>query len=188
MRISDWRGVTASIPPWSWQRFEYCNFDTCKLLLVTIGLFIFRAQSCSWDSSLSTRIKDAGIAIRHSRGRILFSTAGSRNGLEGVGSQDIHTQKQVVPEKMRLFCYRKIYWGRQTGSEDRPGSVGIDNDAHWSCKRTVTEDFCLKGVNIDPNIIKIRVSTFWMSGKSTDSRRRPTQPSRAVSFKPITAP
>ena len=31
----------------------------------------------------STRIKDAGIALRHSRGRILFYTAGSRNGLEG---------------------------------------------------------------------------------------------------------
>ena len=33
----------------------------------------------------STRIKDAGIAIRHSRGRIFFYTAGSGNGLEGVG-------------------------------------------------------------------------------------------------------
>ena len=32
----------------------------------------------------STRIKDAGIAIRHSRGRILFYTAGSRNELDGV--------------------------------------------------------------------------------------------------------
>ena len=38
-----------------------------------------------------------------------------------------------------------------------------------------------------PEITKIRVSTFWMSGKSTDSRRRPTQPSRPVSFKSITA-
>ena len=32
----------------------------------------------------STRIKDAGIAVRHSQGRILFYTAGSRNGLEGL--------------------------------------------------------------------------------------------------------
>ena len=32
----------------------------------------------------STRIKDAGIAIRHSRGMILCYTAGSRNGLEGL--------------------------------------------------------------------------------------------------------
>ena len=33
---------------------------------------------------LSTRIKDAGTAIRHSGERILFYTAGSRNGLKGV--------------------------------------------------------------------------------------------------------
>ena len=33
---------------------------------------------------MSTRIKDAGIAICHSRGGILFYTAGSRNGLERV--------------------------------------------------------------------------------------------------------
>ena len=32
----------------------------------------------------STRIKDAGIAIRHSRGYTFFYTAGSGNGLEGV--------------------------------------------------------------------------------------------------------
>ena len=34
---------------------------------------------------LPTRIKDAGIGIRHSQGRILFYTSGSRNGLEAVG-------------------------------------------------------------------------------------------------------
>ena len=38
---------------------------------------------------LSTRIKDAGIAIRHSRGRILFYTAGSRNGLEGLDGNGV---------------------------------------------------------------------------------------------------
>ena len=38
------------------------------------------------SSAFSTRIKAAGIAIRHSRGRILFHTAVSRNGLEGVAS------------------------------------------------------------------------------------------------------
>ena len=39
-------------------------------------------QRCPHFTRLSTRIKDAGIAIRHLRGRILFYTAGSRNGLE----------------------------------------------------------------------------------------------------------
>ena len=33
-----------------------------------------------------------------------------------------------------------------------------------------------------PEITKIRVSTFWRSGNLMDSRRRPTQPSRPVSF------
>ena len=36
------------------------------------------------DFPSSTRIKDAGMAIRHLRGRILFYTAGSRNALEGM--------------------------------------------------------------------------------------------------------
>ena len=35
-----------------------------------------------FDLMFSTRMKDAGIAIRHSRGWILFYTAGSRKGLE----------------------------------------------------------------------------------------------------------
>ena len=41
------------------------------------------ARTCPGAFGLSTRIKDAGIAIRHSQGRILFYTAGSGNGLEG---------------------------------------------------------------------------------------------------------
>ena len=43
----------------------------------------------------STRIKDVGIGIRHSRGRILFYTAGSRNGLEGIGGRG-HTYKIIL--------------------------------------------------------------------------------------------
>ena len=58
---------------------------------------------------LSTRIKDAGIAIRHSRGRILFYTAGSRNGLERVVGDGPGHKKEVVPKKNILFCYGKIY-------------------------------------------------------------------------------
>ena len=60
-------------------------------------------------SQLSTRIKDAGIAIRHSRGGILFYTAGSRNGLEGVVGEGPGHKKEVVPKKDRVFCYGKIY-------------------------------------------------------------------------------
>ena len=44
---------------------------------------------------MSTRIKDAGIAIRHLRGRILFYTAGSRNGLERVDGKGPHLKKKL---------------------------------------------------------------------------------------------
>ena len=92
--------------------------------------------------TLSTCIKDAGIAIRHSRGGILFYAAGSRNGFQGM-------EKGVSPHKIKiknhikktLFCYRKIYWGRQTRWRTRAGSAGSDNSASWSCKRRVTSNF-----------------------------------------------
>ena len=44
----------------------------------------------------SARIKDAGIAIRHSRGRIFFYTAGSGNGLERVVGGGPGHKKEVV--------------------------------------------------------------------------------------------
>ena len=51
-----------------------------------------------------TRIKDAGIAIRHSRGRILFYTAGSRNGLEGVAGRG---SKKLTLRKTHFFVTEK---------------------------------------------------------------------------------
>ena len=44
----------------------------------------------------STRIKDAGIAIRHPRRRILFCTAESRNGLEGVAGGGYPFDKNII--------------------------------------------------------------------------------------------
>ena len=55
----------------------------------------------------STRIKDAGITICHSRGRILFYTTGSRKGLERVDSGGRGHKKEVVPKRETCFCYRK---------------------------------------------------------------------------------
>ena len=45
-----------------------------------------------------TYIEDAGIAIRHSRGMILFYTAGSGDGLEGMttGAQTRCTQGEYT--------------------------------------------------------------------------------------------
>ena len=62
-------------------------------------LRLAKDQSC-----FSTRIKDAGIAIRHSRGYTFFYTAGSRNGFEGFDNRGTDTQKEVDPEKNTLFC------------------------------------------------------------------------------------
>ena len=97
---------------------------------------------------LSTRIKDAGITICHSRGRILFYTAGSRHGFEGMDTVCWHTKKVCIrtqqhfhPIKHILFSYRKIYWGRQTGWKTRPGSAGNANEAQTLCKRRVTAKF-----------------------------------------------
>ena len=53
---------------------------------------------------LSTRIKDAGIAIRHSRGGILFYTAGSRNGLKGVDIGGHQTQKAKLSSRDQVGC------------------------------------------------------------------------------------
>ena len=49
-------------------------------------VFPEKRQTCGFElaSGYSTRIKDAGIAIRHSRGRVFFYIAGSRNESEGV--------------------------------------------------------------------------------------------------------
>ena len=58
---------------------------------------------------LSTRIKDAGIAIRHSRERILFYTAGSRNGLERVARGGYaHTKRSCTQEKDTFLWWKNM--------------------------------------------------------------------------------
>ena len=53
----------------------------------------------------STRIKDAGVAIRHSRERILFYTAGSRNEFVRCG----HTHKRKLYLRKRHFFLIEKY-------------------------------------------------------------------------------
>ena len=62
------------------------NWGGPKLRGVNTMTEVVLYRESSVQASSSTRIKDAGIAIRHSRGGILFYTAGSGNGLEGVDS------------------------------------------------------------------------------------------------------
>ena len=77
--------------------------------------------------AFSTRIKDAVIAIRHSR-RILFYTAGSRNGLEGMdavcpqGSRrwpETH-EKKLYPRKRHFFVMEKYIEDVKQEEKDVP--------------------------------------------------------------------
>ena len=72
--------------------------------------------------TLSTRIKDAGIAIRHSHGRILFHTAGSRNGVERVGGDGPRHKKEVVPKKKKrhIFVMEKYIEDAKQEEKDVP--------------------------------------------------------------------
>ena len=81
---------------------------------------------------LSTRIRNAA-AICHSQG---FYTAGSRNGLEGV-----HTQEEVVPIRLRkdIFLFWKSRLGRSNGVKGPSRSSGINNESNSSCTQRVTE-------------------------------------------------
>ena len=56
---------------------------------------------------MSTRIKDAGIAIRHSRGYTFFYTAGSRKGLERVDNRGAPTQKKMYVTTESVFVIEK---------------------------------------------------------------------------------
>ena len=57
---------------------------------------------CQYTGKLSIY---AGIAIRHLQGRILFYTAGSRNGLERAAGHGAKHKKEVVPKKKILYFF-----------------------------------------------------------------------------------
>ena len=61
--------------------------------------------------------------------------------IAGVEAVCRHTKKNVDPIKKILFCYRKVYWGRQTKGKTRRAFAGSENEAHLSYKRRVTANF-----------------------------------------------
>ena len=70
--------------------------------------------------AFSTRIKDAGIAVRHSRGRILFYTAGSGDGLEGVAR---HGYTKLTLKNRHFFVIEKYIEGVKQKEKDVPDLV-----------------------------------------------------------------
>ena len=119
----------------------------------------------------SSRVKDAGITIRHSRARILFHTAGSRNESEGVDVAGTQTQKEVGPKKNTFFVLEKYVEDVKQEEKDPPDLVEPIMRPTDPVKEELRR-ILFKMVQFRPKIIKIRVSTFWMSGKIPDSRRR----------------
>ena len=103
----------------------------------------------------STCVKGAGVAIPHSRKRILFYIAGSRNGLEGVASGGIRThEKKSNLRKIYLF----VCWGRQTGSKNIPDVIVESIMKSPGPLKEETRRILSKIYQFQAKITKIRVS------------------------------
>ena len=117
----------------------------------------------------STRIKDAGIAIRHSRGRILFYTAGSRNGLErvvgdgprGWTSGDADTKRKLTLRKIHFFVMEKYIEDVRQKEKDVPDLLESIMRPTWLVNEELRPNL-MKMTQFRPKIQKIKVSTFWI--------------------------
>ena len=100
-------------------------------------------------------------------------TAGTRNGLEGVVGGGLAHKKEVVPKKKTLFyvLVEKYIEDVKEEEKDVPDHVESIIRPTDPVKEELRRIF-FKMSQYRPKIIKIRVSTFWMSGKIPDSRRR----------------
>ena len=142
---------------------------TCFAFAHSFGTskFIHPHQRCGYSDSPFAR-KDTFPYCR-----VYFSILqGLEMSWRGLAAGWRWHKKEVVPKKKQLFCYRKIYWGRQTGGKRRPGSAGSDNEAHLSCKRRVTANFVqIESIWVQNH--KNQGFNFLDSGNPKFSRRRP---------------
>ena len=117
----------------------------------------FELVSIKLDFELcSTRIKDAGIAIRHSRGRILFYTTGSRNGLERVVGDGPGHRKEVVPKKNTCFVVEKYIEDVKQEEKDVPDLLEAIMRPTCLVKEELRQ-ILFKMSQFRPEITKIRV-------------------------------
>ena len=108
--------------------------------------------------SCSTRIKDAGIAIRHSRGYTLFYTAGSGNGLEEV---DTVCPGKLTPRKRHFFVIEKYIEDARQEEKDVPDLLESMIQPPGLVKEEL-RPILFKMNKFEPEIPKIKVSTFWI--------------------------
>ena len=110
---------------------------------------------------LSTRIKDAGIAIRHSQERILFYTAGSRNGFQGMEAVCRHTKKHKTISKRHFFVTEKSFEDARQDEKHVPDLLESIIQPPGLVKEEL-RPILFKMTQIRSKIKKIRVSTFWI--------------------------
>ena len=106
----------------------------------------------------STRIKDTGIAIHHSQGKILFYTARSRNEFEGVGA--VCTRK-LYPRKRYFFLIEKYNEDARQDEKRVPDlleSIMRPTDPVKDELRPILS----KMSQFESKIKKMKVSTFWI--------------------------
>ena len=106
--------------------------------------------------------------IRHSRGRILFYTAGSRHGLEGVAG---HGSKKLTLRKKCVFVIEEYIEDVKQEEND------VSNLVESIIRPTdpVKEELRRILMQMSPfrsKIEEFKVCIFQMTGKIPDSRRR----------------
>ena len=105
--------------------------------------------------------------------------------MEGVGGSGTHThKKKLYLRKTHVFVIEKYVEDVKHDEKGVPDLLESIMKPSAFVKEELLRISC-KMSQFRPDITKIRVSTFWMSRKSTDSRWRPTQPAPPVSFNPF---
>ena len=111
---------------------------------------------------LSTRIKDAGIAIRHSREDILFLYCRVQKGVEGGGHQGApDTKRKLYLRKRYCFVIEKYIEDAKQDEKHVPDLLEAIIQPPEHVKDELRRKL-FKTIQIGSKIKKMRVSTFWI--------------------------
>ena len=135
----------------------------------------------------STRIKDAGIAIRHSQGYTFSILQGPERDLR-EWKRCVDTQKQKTISKGYVFLIEKYFEDARRDEKHVPDLLGSIIQPPDPVKDELRQK--LFKMTQFGSKIKIQENEGFKildSGNPKFSRRRPTQPSRPVGFQQETA-
>ena len=150
-------------------RQEIIKMDQFRSKITKIRVSLFRmseicripargqCQAARYCSKFSNRIKDAGIAIRHSQG-YLFYTAGSGSGLEGA---EAVCPTQLTLRKRHCFVAEKYVEFVKQDEKHVPDLLELIMRPPGLVKEEL-RPFLFKSINLDSKIIEILVSPVWI--------------------------